>query len=139
MNLNAERGMWLTHFIDRRTGLRHAGGALWVLGLRPFYVAGAAFGTVAMLLWLGTLAGHSMAGHSTQVTGILWHVHEMIFGFAAAIVVGFLLTAARAWTSVNPAKGAGLAALWLLWLVACWYGPHRKPSPRQSILPFCLS
>ncbi|MFP3245541.1 MAG: NnrS family protein, partial [Paraburkholderia sp.] len=119
--------MWLTHFIDRKTGLRHTGGALWALGFRPFYLAGAGFGVVAMLLWLGTLAGYSMAGHSSQVIGILWHVHEMIFGFAAAIIVGFLLTAVRAWTSVNPAKGAGLASLWLLWLagrLVVWAAPE---------------
>ncbi|KVD23539.1 hypothetical protein WJ47_13195 [Burkholderia ubonensis] len=39
----------------------------------------------------------------------------MIFGFVAAIVVGFLLTAVRAWTSRETLRGASLAALWLLW------------------------
>nr|WP_269768370.1 NnrS family protein [Burkholderia ubonensis] len=55
------------------------------------------------------------------------HSHEMIFGFVAAIVVGFLLTAVRAWTSRETLRGASLAALWLLWAAGrllVWSGPE---------------
>src|SRR6185437_7984810 len=99
--------------------------ALWALGFRPFYLAGALFGGMAMLLWLGALAGWPLLDSTSYMSGTLWHVHEMIFGFGAAIVDGFLLTAVRAWTSVNPAHGASLAALWLLWLagrIMMWSG-----------------
>lgn len=51
----------------------------------------------------------------------------MIFGFVAAIVVGFLLTAVRAWTSRETLRGASLAALWLLWAAGrllVWSGPE---------------
>jgi uncharacterized protein involved in response to NO len=50
----------------------------------------------------------------------------MLFGFVAAIVVGFLLTAVRAWTSRPTPTGASLGALWLLWAagrVLVWTGP----------------
>jgi uncharacterized protein involved in response to NO len=99
--------------------------ALWALGFRPFYLGGALFGSLAMLLWLGALAGWPVLDSTSYMSGTLWHVHEMIFGFGAAIVAGFLLTAVRAWTSTNPAHGAGLAALWLLWLagrILMWRG-----------------
>ncbi|MFT4065930.1 NnrS family protein [Paraburkholderia sp.] len=99
--------------------------ALWALGFRPFYLGGALFGSIAMLLWLGALAGWPLLDSASYMSGTLWHVHEMIFGFGAAIVTGFLLTAVRAWTSTNPAHGAGLAALWLLWLagrIMMWRG-----------------
>jgi uncharacterized protein involved in response to NO len=97
------------------------------LGFRPFYLGGACFGLVAMLLWLVTLHGHPLAGRSPTMSGVLWHAHEMVFGFAAAIVVGFLLTAVRAWTSLETPRGASLAWLWLLWAagrVLTWSGPE---------------
>ncbi|CAB3810061.1 hypothetical protein LMG28688_07139 [Paraburkholderia caffeinitolerans] len=97
------------------------------LGFRPFYLGGALFGVLAMLVWLGALHGIVPAGRMTSLNGILWHAHEMIFGFAAAIVAGFLLTAVRAWTSLETPSGTPLALLWLLWLagrIAVWFGPE---------------
>jgi uncharacterized protein involved in response to NO len=104
-----------------------SGLALLRLGFRPFYLGGACFGLVAMLVWLLTMHGYPAAGRSAAMTGVIWHAHEMIFGFVAAIVVGFLLTAVRAWTSLDTPKGAPLACLWLLWLagrVLVWSGPE---------------
>ncbi|RQH02129.1 NnrS family protein [Paraburkholderia dinghuensis] len=101
------------------------GFALWALGFRPFYLGGALFATAAMLAWLAELDGHPLPALHPYLPGMLWHIHEMIFGFAAAIVAGFLLTAVRAWTTVTPAEGKSLAALWGLWLagrVAVAYG-----------------
>ena len=42
----------------------------------------------------------------------------MLFGFAATVVVGFVLTAAKAWTGLGTARGPALGALVLLWLGA---------------------
>lgn len=50
--------------------------------------------------------------------GVVWHAHEMLWGFIATIAVGFLLTAAGTWTGINPLSGRPLAALTLLWLMA---------------------
>ena len=46
----------------------------------------------------------------------LWHAHEMLFGFAAAAVAGFLLTAVPAWTGTPAPAGTPLVLLSLLWL-----------------------
>jgi uncharacterized protein involved in response to NO len=97
------------------------------LGFRPFYLGGAVFGAVAIALWLLGLHGAEVAGRSPAISGVIWHAHEMIFGFVAAIVVGFLLTAVRAWTQLDTPRGAALAALWLLWAagrVLVWSGPE---------------
>ncbi|SAL59928.1 NnrS family protein [Caballeronia peredens] len=101
--------------------------ALFDLGFRPFYLCGAAFGALALSVWLLVLAGVPLAGgYLLRANPIGWHAHEMVFGFAAAIIAGFLLTAVRAWTGRDTARGATLAALAVLWLagrVLVWSGP----------------
>ncbi|WP_290813368.1 NnrS family protein, partial [Ferrovibrio sp.] len=83
------------------------------LGFRPFYLAGAASAVILLTLWLATLGGHL----TLPVPDALgWHAHEMLFGFAAAIIAGFLFTAVRNWTGGETPRGAGLGALVLLWL-----------------------
>jgi uncharacterized protein involved in response to NO len=46
-----------------------------------------------------------------------WHAHEMVFGFAAAVLAGFLLTAVSNWTQRETLVGAPLIALCVLWLL----------------------
>lgn len=64
---------------------------------------------------------------SPTVAPILWHAHEMLFGFAVAIIVGFLMTAGKNWTGLATPRGPWLGALALLWLAArisAWVGPY---------------
>jgi uncharacterized protein involved in response to NO len=86
------------------------------LGFRPFYLGAALFGMLAVPLWLALLLGQVQL--RLAVAPVLWHAHEMLFGFAAAVIVGFLMTAGKAWTGLGTPRGAPLAALALLWLAA---------------------
>jgi uncharacterized protein involved in response to NO len=88
------------------------GFALWALGFRPFYLLAAAFAAIGMLAWVFVLTGHL----AVPMAGIWWHAHEMLFGFAAAVIVGFLFTAGRNWTGLATPTGLALALLALLWL-----------------------
>ncbi|MCL2021443.1 MAG: NnrS family protein [Betaproteobacteria bacterium] len=94
---------------------------LWRLGFRPFFLGGAFFAVVAIGLWIvaymGKLPDWTPAGDWLD-----WHRHEMSFGFAAAIVAGFLMTAVQNWTGIPGVRGWPLAALVGLWLAArlCW-------------------
>jgi uncharacterized protein involved in response to NO len=45
-----------------------------------------------------------------------WHVHEMLYGYAAATIAGFLLTAIPNWTGRLPVNGLALGGLVGLWL-----------------------
>ena len=45
-----------------------------------------------------------------------WHIHEMLYGYVAAVIAGFLLTAIPNWTGRLPITGAPLMALAALWL-----------------------
>jgi uncharacterized protein involved in response to NO len=89
---------------------------LWRLGFRPFFLAGSVFALLALPLWWLALNGHV----AWQPAGgwLAWHRHEMLFGFAAAIVTGFLLTAVQNWTGRPSLSGPPLAALAGLWLAA---------------------
>jgi len=84
------------------------------LAFRPFYLGAAAAGVAWMALWAGLLSGH--AALPNRLPPVYWHAHEMLFGFVAAVIVGFLLTAGKVWTGLQTPRGAPLAALWLLWL-----------------------
>ncbi|MBU6260657.1 MAG: NnrS family protein [Burkholderiales bacterium] len=92
------------------------GWPLWRLGFRPFYLGAALFGALALPLWIAILSGQ--AAPRLALAPLLWHGHEMLFGFAGAVIAGFLLTATRAWTGLATLRGAPLAALALLWLAA---------------------
>ncbi|MBA6390207.1 NnrS family protein [Colwellia sp. BRX10-3] len=88
---------------------------LWRLGFRPFFLGGALFSVITIVLWLmlyrGVLDFQPLGG------GYWWHIHEMIFGFGSAIIAGFLLTAVQNWTGLPGVQGKALAALFLLWLI----------------------
>jgi uncharacterized protein involved in response to NO len=89
--------------------------ALWDLGFRPFYLLASAFAALSVGLWALQFAGHLPAPY---LAGPLWHAHEMLFGFTLAVIVGFLFTAGRNWTSRPTPTGPLLGALAALWLAA---------------------
>lgn len=98
---------------------RPAGVPVLAKGFRPFFPLAAAFAGFAVPLWLLVLSGTSSA--PVTFDPIAWHAHEMIFGFTAAVLAGFLLTAVGNWTGRETATGgalAGLVALWALGRVA---------------------
>ena len=51
------------------------------------------------------------------IAGPFWHAHEMIFGYAFAVITGFLFTAVRNWTNQPTPAGRTLALIAGLWLV----------------------
>ncbi len=97
----------------------HAGPALFSAGFRPFFLAAALWAVLAIPLWLVAYA--TGVAPPTVLPPVIWHAHEMIYGFAMASAAGFLLTAIPNWTGRMPLQGrplAGLAALWLIGRIA---------------------
>ena len=84
------------------------------LGFRPFYLLAAAFAAIGLPVW--HFAPGDLLPAEPYLAGPAWHAHEMVFGFAAAVLTGFLLTAARAWTGLATPSGWRLAVLALLWV-----------------------
>jgi len=85
------------------------------LGFRPFFLLAGLLAALWLPIWLLVLHGQWTLHGALQ--GPAWHAHEMLFGFVAAVLAGFLLTAVRNWTGLPTPTGwplAGLAGLWLL-------------------------
>ena len=108
--------------VDKRTAL--AIPPLLRLGFRPFFLLGSLLAALAIPLWIVAWLG---GWHSLQPQGgwLAWHRHEMAFGFAGAIIAGFLLTAVQNWTGRPGLSGRPLGALVVLWLLAraAWWQP----------------
>lgn len=94
------------------TGAGAGKNAFLALGFRPFYLFGAAFAGVAAPAWMAQVFGWIDAPR----LNLLWHMHEMVYGFVVAIVIGFLYTAGRNWTGLWTPRATALAALVALWL-----------------------
>jgi uncharacterized protein involved in response to NO len=92
----------------------YAGPALFSYGFRPFFLGGAAWAAFGILLWLPQFLGEFTV--ATALTPLDWHIHEMLYGYTAAVMAGFLLTAIPNWTGRLPVNGNSLAALAALWL-----------------------
>ncbi|MCU0804468.1 MAG: NnrS family protein [Burkholderiales bacterium] len=90
--------------------------ALFALGFRPFYLLAAMLAALSVPLWVAQYVG--VLPSPGPIAGLAWHMHEMVFGFAVAVVTGFLFTAGRNWTNQPTPTGATLAALAALWLAA---------------------
>ena len=96
--------------------------AFFSIGFRPFFASGILFAALALLLWSGfwqLSLESSLLSHLSPFGGLLfWHPHELIMGFALAIIMGFLLTAVRNWTGLETAPPLGIFIIWLSWVLA---------------------
>ena len=93
--------------------------ALAAKGFRPFFLLAAGFAAAIVPIWVLVFLG--VLPPSVYLDPTTWHAHEMVFGFAGAVIAGFLLTAAANWTKRETATGApllGLATLWVLGRIA---------------------
>lgn len=90
--------------------------ALFAYGFRPHFLLA---GLAALLLipaWALNFAYGVPLGSDWPPT--LWHAHELLFGFIASAVAGFLLTAVPSWTGQKGFAGAPLVVLSAVWLAA---------------------
>jgi uncharacterized protein involved in response to NO len=91
--------------------------SIFVLGFRPFFLASGIFSVVSMTVWtlMYVFGLQTSLGH---LPNLYWHAHEMLYGFAMAVVTGFLLTAVKNWTGKQTLQYKPLLILFLMWLGA---------------------
>lgn len=92
----------------------YQGPAILSYGFRPFFLLGSAYAGLSILFWVPAYSG--LVETSSLFAPVDWHVHEMLFGYLAAVVTGFLLTAIPNWTGRLPVMGLPLLALVVLWV-----------------------
>tara|TARA_R110002110_G_scaffold284986_2_gene499149 strand:- start:994 stop:2238 length:1245 start_codon:yes stop_codon:yes gene_type:complete len=91
-------------------------------GFRPFFLLAGLWAIVALLIWIHAFVG--LLDSPGALTPLAWHTHEMLFGYGAAVMAGFMLTAIPNWTGRLPLQGwplAGLAGLWIAGRLAIWF------------------
>ncbi|WP_024298265.1 NnrS family protein [Methylomicrobium lacus] len=88
---------------------------LFALGFRAFFVLAGLSALLLIVLWNAIYNGKLSAAN--YFGNVNWHAHEMLLGYSAAVIAGFLLTAVKNWTSsrLTP-TGDQLATLSLIWL-----------------------
>ena len=112
---------------------------LWQMGFRPFYLLAAGFAALSVPWWMLHYFGWHAVAPSVDVN---WHMHEMVFGMAIAVIVGFLYTAARNWTGLATPTRSGLAALVAVWLagrVAMLVAPQALAAPIDLLFLPCAA
>ncbi len=90
---------------------------LFRLGFRPFFLAAALFSIIVMAVWMAEIA-FSIRLFPSGIQPMVWHAHEMIYGYSLAVISGFLLTAIRNWTGIQTIHGLPLQLLFLIWVLA---------------------
>ncbi len=102
----------------------YRGPQIFARGFRIFFLLAGLYSVVSLGVWVLRMRG--WVELTTGFPPAFWHAHEMLFGYAAAAIAGFLLTAVPAWTGTAALRGwplAGLAAVWLAGRVAVWAAP----------------
>jgi uncharacterized protein involved in response to NO len=107
--------------------------ALFALGFRPLYLLAGTYAALGVGLWglqyAGWLPGANM----------FWHAHEMLFGYAFAVIAGFLLTAVRVWSGLPTPSGAPLAAIAAVWILARALALYSLPLAAIADLVFAVA
>lgn len=90
--------------------------SLFAYGFRPHFLLAGLAGLLLVPLWALSFIAGTPLGSAWPPT--LWHAHEMLFGFIASAVAGFMLTAVPSWTGQKGFAGRPLILLTVLWLAA---------------------
>ncbi len=102
---------------------------LWLVGFRPFFALAFLSGLALPVLWALMYVG-GLPARPSSVAAVQWHAHEMFFGFAWAVLGGFLLTASKNWVKVRGYHGGALVFLAVAWLferAGMWFGGSWPP------------
>ncbi len=89
--------------------------ALFSYGFRPFFLSATLFALLVIPVWWAVWRGWTDL--ASPFAAVDWHIHEMIFGYGAAIVAGFLFTAVPNWTGRLPTRGWPLMVLLSIWII----------------------
>lgn len=110
------------------------------MGFRVFFASAGIFAIITMLLWIFVFMGKLSLG-GVVFQPFYWHAHEMLYGYALAVIAGFLLTAVQTWTGVTMPYGYQLLGIFSFWGLArlLWAATAFNPSQQVTILLVILA
>ena len=92
--------------------------SLFAKGFRPFFLCAVCLAGSGVVYWTLLFLGRVPSASLSYYPPIIWHMHEMVFGYIGAVIAGFLLTAVNNWTGRITLQGWPLAILFLIWVGA---------------------
>jgi uncharacterized protein involved in response to NO len=107
--------------------------ALLALGFRPLYLLAGGYAALSVAFWALQYAGWLPGAN------MFWHAHEMLFGYAFAVIAGFLLTAVRNWSGRATPTGVALGGIAALWVVARVLALYSLPLAAIADLLFAVA
>ncbi len=121
--------------------------AFFSYGFRPFFLTGSFYAVIVVIPWIMRFVTPDELGLAWLPTPTTaWHAHEMLFGFACAVIAGFFLTAVPNWTGRKPVSGPALAALFIVWIlgrVVNWlpgdFSPFLFAAVDLAFIPFLVA
>jgi len=90
--------------------------SLFAYGFRAQFLLAGCAALLLVPVWASSLVLGTPLGSTWPPT--LWHGHEMLYGFIASAIAGFLLTAVPSWTGEKGFAGWPLMMLAGIWLAA---------------------
>jgi uncharacterized protein involved in response to NO len=111
---------------------------LFGLGFRIFFALAGLSALILIVLWNAIFKGALSVDNYFAAN--YWHAHEMLLGYSAAVIAGFLLTAVKNWTDKPTLTGdklAGLALLWLYGRILPFYA-GLLPDPLIALVDFAF-
>ncbi len=84
---------------------------------RPFFLLAGIASLYYMIIWT-VYYTFKLDLNFQNISPTMWHAHEMLFGYTAAVIAGFLLTVEKYWLGVEINKKYTLIFLLILWVLA---------------------
>jgi len=120
---------------------------LLTAGFRFFFFSAALCSLLTMAAWMTWVLIHATSGAVLEPTIDMaphfWHGHEMIFGYAVAVIAGFFLTAVPSWTGEREARWVFVAIVAGIWFAgragvwfSAWTDPWAVAAVDLAFLPF---
>lgn len=85
--------------------------------MRPFFILATVAAIYYLVLWTAYYT-FKIKLNFVSMSPLMWHAHEMIFGYSVAVLAGFLLTIERYWSGLVINKKSVLILLLCLWILA---------------------
>lgn len=91
--------------------------SIFDVAFRPFFLLAGISSLYLMIVWT-SFYSFKISMNFNFISATMWHAHEMLFGYTAAVLAGFMLTVEKYWIGTVIKSKFFLVFLVLLWILA---------------------